>query len=921
MARPTHHPPARAHGGPRVARAARWGITLAWLASLSWAGPMARAWPQDGDAPAHASPDTTNDPQLALDDAMALLRTLEHRSLELASQGHDIVALLGILDAGQVARVNEAANRVLAAALESGKALGAALRAIPPATPVAPHPAELADAIARSEDAFRVLVPLRAARATLAKAQLIEDRAVRDDLVRQARAALLPVETSAPWAAMERSVLLAIADAHLGQGRAALEHLLDARAALSADPRLADPTLRLTLQLAGASVLATLAEAGPDAALSALQRVAGRPPFAPDPDTRARGVDPFARLLLADLNARIELDRLDSAGGMTHATPAFRQRVLDAIAQGYARAIDEPGLRDHREAVRLLSYQRLATIVPESLPIEELPILAALARVAAHQQRMHQTTDPDEQRAIAAAVVAQLEAIASRDDAEARALRGDLLYDLAAAAHRAGDHATAARHLLRFAAVRPDDDRAGAAVAHAMDLAERAGSRELALEAGWLAHRAPFEVPGRDAIRLRLLRALLDGQAYRDPLDPARYDVRRYFASLLVEADRVASSINRSGPHGLALRQALVAGDAWALALAERFPDELAALELTTAAVAGQAERRATDLLTYEPSGDRQWLSDLDRARVLAHRARAWLLQGRPLDALTDADLALQSLHQHHASTGVLDQDAQEDVLALLIHAAAHARQHERARVALERALARSAESREHVGRLIAILTTLQRDTEATLDRLDRDFPADPHTVHSPVDLETLRWLPERTAFLLEAASELDPAGRGWHAALRLLHARAAMLGRDHETALAALDQVHRAAPATVASTLLLGEAQLLAGNDAAAFAAFGRVIAALDGAAPDPSADGSSDDPNAADAATQRTALWRAWARAVEILARQAEHDPTGRRAASAQRQIRRLRLRSDYHACPACAAKIEAAAAALGVDRPRSP
>lgn len=863
---------------------------------------LAAAWPAVADPPATepAAHAATTDPAEALSllrDAMATLETLEQRALTLSAQSDDIVALLGVPSAQQARRTNDAANAVLAAALSASQSLTHALRAIPPATPIAPHPDELSDAIARSEDALAMLIPLRIARATLVKASLIDDEATRAELTRHAHDALLPLQSSVPWAAMERSILLALADASLGQGQAAMEQLLDARAALSADPRLSDPALRLTLQLTSTSVLAALAEAGPDAAHAVLERIATRPPFAVD--TSAPAADPFARLLLADLNARIELQRLASAGGMASASPHFRQRVLEAIAQAYARTLDEPALREHRESLRVLAYRRLATIIPESISISELPILAALSRVAAYEQQLQTADDPQTASQLARTVVDLLRAIAARDDTPARSIRADVLYDLAAAEQRINEHASAAKRLLEFVRIRPDDDRASRAIPRAMTLAEQASDRALALEAGWFAHRAPFDLPERDAIRLRLIALLVDGNAYRDAEDPSRFDLRGFFTALLVEADQIAGTINNAGPHGLALRETLVSGDAWALALAERYPDELKALELTPVAIASQAERRATDLLTYTPAASHRKLSPIDRTRALTHRARAWLALDRPLDALTDADLALQALHDHQQTTGSLDPLVHEDVLALMIRAAAEARQHERARVALERALDRNA-SAQSTDRLLAIIAALHRSTQSLVKRLDRPFIADPSPDRSPAAREQRLWLPERTAFLIEAATQLDPASTDWHDALRYLHAHACLLAGDHAAAITTLTQLHATSPPSIPAMILLGEAHLLNHDDAGAFAQFRSVIATLD-ASPDPP-----------------PALWQAWARTIEILERQAASDETGRRTASAQRQIRRLRLRPAYHQCEPCAAKIEAAASRLKVDAP---
>jgi len=858
--------------------------------------PMARA----DDVHSNRQTDALNN---ALIDAIRTLEPLERRSLELASNGDDVVALLGIPGHAQAQRTNETTNAILAAALNASEALTAALRAIPDATPTRPHPDDLSEAIARGEDALAMLIPLRSARATLVKAWLIDDAAEREDLARRVRTALLPVQSSVPWAEAERGILLAIANATLGQGQPAMEHLFDARAALRADPRLGDPALRLTLQIAAGSVLATLAEAGPDAAHRALDRIGERQPFAPDPNAAMPTADPFARLLLADLNARIELSRLDAAGGMANASPAFRQRVLESIAQGYTRTLDEPALREHRESLRVLAHRRLAGIVPETIAINDLPILAALARIARYEEQLRATTNESDAGTLARRVVELLRALAARDDAAARSIRADVLYDLAAAEQRIGEEASAAERLLAFVRIRPDDGRAARAIPRAMTLAEQAGQRSIALEAGWFAHRAPFEIPERDAIRLRLIGMLIDGNAYRDADDPDRFDLRGFFAALLIEADRIAQAIDRTGPHALALRETLVSGDAWALALAERYAEQLATLELTPAALADQAERRATDLLTYQPPANRRQLSAIDRARTLAHRARAWLLLNRPIDAVTDADLALEELHRGERDAAMRDPLVYEDVLALLVRAAAEARQHERARVALERALDRPPGELGNTDRLLAIIAALHHGTKALIEQADRDFPADsmtPPNELSPGTRDLLTWLPERTAFLIEAATQLEPNEPAWHDALRYQHAHACVLAGDHERAIATLSTLHAGTRPSVPSLLLLGEAHLLNSDDANAFAPFRSIVGSLD----------ATDEHN--------PALWHAWARMIEILERQADLDDTGQRAASTQRQIRRLRLRDGYTSCEPCRAKIEAAAIRLGVDAP---
>lgn len=836
----------------------------------------------------------------ALITALRTLEPLEARSLELSSNGDDVVALFGVPGDAQVRRINETANAILAAALHASENISAALRAIPEETLAQPHAETLSQAISRAEDALAMLIPLRAARATLVKASLMEDPGDRANLAKGARAALLAVESSVPWAEAERGILLALASAELGEGETAIEHLLDARAALRADPRLADEGLRLTLQIATGSVLATLAEAGPDEAHRALERIGERQPFAPDPEATVPRVDPLARLLLADLNTRIELSRLQAAGGMSNASPAFRQRVLDSIARGYVATLEEPALREHRESLRVLAYRRLARLVPESIDIDDLPIFAALARVARYEDQLRTTTDASEADALARRVVDLLRVLAARDDAAARSIRADVLYDLAAAEQRIGQAGSAAERLLAFVRIRPDDERAARAIPRAMTLAEQAGDRRLALEAGWFAHRAPFEVPERDAIRLRLISLLVDGNAYRDPEDPSRFDLRRFFAALLVEADRIAEAIDRAGLHGLALRETLVSGDAWSLALAERFPDQIAELELSPVALASQAERRATDLLTFVPPANARRLSAVDRARALAHRARAWLLLNRPLDAVTDADLALDALHGAERNTGVRDPLVYEDVLALLARAAAESRQHERARVALERALDRPPGERGNTDRLLSIIAALHHQTKALIEQADRDFPADPTGELSPGARDLLTWLPERTAFLIEAATQLEPDEQVWHDALRFQHAHACVLAGHHERAIVALDALHAGTRPSVPSLLLLGESHLLSGDDAKAFAAFRSVVAALDATA--------EHDP----------ALWRAWARMVEILERQAELGESGQRASSTQRQIRRLRLRDGYATCEPCRLKVEAAAQRLGIDAP---
>ncbi|MGP1346024.1 MAG: hypothetical protein ACTS3F_05055 [Phycisphaerales bacterium] len=851
----------------------------------------------------------------SLGQALALLDPLERSVHALGSQGDDITALFGVAGHTQAARTRERARAVIDRSVESAAALSAALRRASELPSAAgPEGEDRALATARAEDALAMLIPLRAARSTLVLGALSGDPAERSARAREARAALLAIEPGVPWAVVERGVLLAVADSALGDGRGALDHLLDARNAIRADPRLADPALRLTLQIGAGSVLATLAEAGPDDALRALERIAERPPFAVDPEAAPGGAiaDPFARLLLADLNARIELARLDAGGGMDRSSRDLRARVLDRIASGYARTLDEPALGEHRESLRVLAMRRLARLVPESIPMEELPVLAALARIARieqlYQQELERVVESGGAGAVPTAlarrVVEMLRALASRTDDPARSIRADVVYDLSAAEQRIGEDEAAARRLIEFTRIAPEDDRAGGALARAMALAEGAGNRSLALEAGRLAHTAPFPVERRDALRVRLIALLCDGQAYRISDHPARFDLRGFFGALYVECDEIAASVDGREANGLALREALVSGDAWALALAERFPEEVEQLGLTPAMVADQSERRGTDLLTFEPPGGARGLSPMDRARVLAHRARAWLALGRPNDAVLDLEMAIDSLGADGAASGDPARSAAlEEVEALLVRASAEARQHDRAMRVLEGAAARTRPGEPEHDRLLAIITALGGRTRSLIDANDRPFPADPDTEAGAATIETLSWLPERSEFLLRAASLLAPDETGWHEGLRFEFARSAVLGGEHAAAIEALERLHADGRASIPSLLLLGEAHLMAGADAPAFGAFRRVVESLDAM--------GERDPS----------LWRAWARMVEILERQASSDPTGRRLSGVQRQIRRLRLREGYDACVACREKIEAVATRIGVDAPPEP